>query len=455
VKSRVAPSEGPTKQRLESWKEVAGYFGRTDRTVKRWEVERRLPIHRPPGAGRGRIYAEVAELEAWLKGGLGPQAREEPLENPPVEADAVGEEQAKPAGRWPVLAALPAVVAVVLVVAAFMWNRHAAQGAAPSASDPPLAAQRLYVAGMDDWEKRTPESLNRAVGEFRAAIGLYPRYAQAYAGLADCYDLLRQYTLMPATQSYALAKAAAEHALALDERVAGAHAALAFADYFGYWDAAGARTHFQRALALEPDNKTTRHWFATFLLSMGDVAGALKQIDAAQTLDPASLSIRADRDVILDCSHQAAGLADLKRLEREHPKFLSPHVYLAEHDERSGDDREFLREASIAAQLTSNASRLAVLAAARRGLAMGGHRGMLRAMLEAQTKLFEAGSGDALDLARLAALLGDRKAALADLSLAVDRREADFSEKASGGLFAFLAGDPVYERLIARLRPGA
>jgi tetratricopeptide (TPR) repeat protein len=335
------------------------------------------------------------------------------------------------------------ISAVVVVVAALIWNHPEAANVAASASDPPLVAQRLYVAGMGDWEQRTPASLNRAVGEFRAAIGLYPRYAQAYAGLADCYDLLREYTLMPATQSYALAKAAAEHALALDERVAGAHAALAFADYFGYWDAAGARTHFQRALALEPDNETTRHWYATFLLSMGDFAGAMKQIDAAHALNPASLSIRADRDVILESFKQAAGVADLERLEREHPKFLSPHVYLAEHDERTGDDREFLREESMAAQLTSNASRQAVLVAARRGLATGGHRGMLRAMLEEQTKLFEAGTGDALDLARLAAL-----------SLAVDRGEADFSEKSGGGPFAFLAGDPAYQRLVARLRAG-
>jgi serine/threonine-protein kinase len=307
---------------------------------------------------------------------------------------------------------------------------------------------------MDDWEQRTPASLSRAVSEFRAAIGLYPRYARAYAGLADCYDLLREYTLMPATQSYALAKAAAEHALMLDERVAGAHAALAFAEYFGFWDSAAARAHFQRALALDPDDETTRHWYATFLLSMGDVAGALKQIDAAQALDPASLSIRADRDVILDNAKQAVGVDDLERLEREHPRFLSPHVYLAEHDERLGNDREYLREESIVAQLTSNASRAAVLAAARRGLATGGHRGMLQAMLELQTKLFEAGTGDALDLARLAALLGDRKAALADLGLAVDRGEADLSVKYGGGPFAFLAGDPAYERIVARLRAG-
>ena len=56
------------KARLETWKEVAAFFGRDERTVKRWEAERGLPIHRLPGGARSRIYAEVEELERWLGG---------------------------------------------------------------------------------------------------------------------------------------------------------------------------------------------------------------------------------------------------------------------------------------------------------------------------------------------------------------------------------------------------
>ena len=32
--------------RLDSWKEIAAFFGRAERTVKRWETERGLPVHR-------------------------------------------------------------------------------------------------------------------------------------------------------------------------------------------------------------------------------------------------------------------------------------------------------------------------------------------------------------------------------------------------------------------------
>ena len=54
--------------RLDSWKEIAAFFGRDERTVRRWEKERGLPIHRVPGGGRGGVFAHADELREWLKG---------------------------------------------------------------------------------------------------------------------------------------------------------------------------------------------------------------------------------------------------------------------------------------------------------------------------------------------------------------------------------------------------
>src|SRR5215469_7503356 len=58
----------PSSTRLDSWKEIAGFFARAERTVKRWESERGLPIHRVPGRGRSAVFAYTDELAAWLKG---------------------------------------------------------------------------------------------------------------------------------------------------------------------------------------------------------------------------------------------------------------------------------------------------------------------------------------------------------------------------------------------------
>jgi TolB-like protein len=55
-------------RRLDSWKEIAAFFGRAERTVKRWETDRGLPVHRVPGGGRSAVFAYSDELAEWLKG---------------------------------------------------------------------------------------------------------------------------------------------------------------------------------------------------------------------------------------------------------------------------------------------------------------------------------------------------------------------------------------------------
>jgi TolB-like protein/Tfp pilus assembly protein PilF len=53
---------------LVSWKEISAFLNRAERTVKRWERERGLPVHRVPGGERGGVYAYPSELTDWLKG---------------------------------------------------------------------------------------------------------------------------------------------------------------------------------------------------------------------------------------------------------------------------------------------------------------------------------------------------------------------------------------------------
>lgn len=54
--------------RLDSWKEIAGYIGRDERTAQRWRRLYGMPVHHSPGHGRGRVYAIRRELDVWLAG---------------------------------------------------------------------------------------------------------------------------------------------------------------------------------------------------------------------------------------------------------------------------------------------------------------------------------------------------------------------------------------------------
>ncbi len=61
------PSEKPSEDRLDSWKEIAAYLGRDVTTVQRWEKREAMPVHRHVHDKRGSVYALAPELDAWLQ----------------------------------------------------------------------------------------------------------------------------------------------------------------------------------------------------------------------------------------------------------------------------------------------------------------------------------------------------------------------------------------------------
>jgi hypothetical protein len=97
--------------RPEGWKEIAAHFGVGVRTVQIWEAERNLPVRRLPGP-RGRVFAEVAEMEDWrlsLVDGLPKEDVRNPLQRAAI-----------------------AVASLVLVLAASWWYWQAQRNRQPS-----------------------------------------------------------------------------------------------------------------------------------------------------------------------------------------------------------------------------------------------------------------------------------------------------------------------------------
>jgi len=90
-------------------------------------------------------------------------------------------------------------------------------------------AHELYLKGRYFWNRRTAENLAKAADYFQQAIGKDPKYALAYAGLADCHVLLPAYPGLGNTPRDELPKAldAARKAVELDDTLAEAHTSLA------------------------------------------------------------------------------------------------------------------------------------------------------------------------------------------------------------------------------------
>src|SRR5258707_12290961 len=55
-------------ERLDSWKEIAAYLKRDERTVRRWEREG-LPVHRHMHKKQASVYAHKAEIDVWWNNG--------------------------------------------------------------------------------------------------------------------------------------------------------------------------------------------------------------------------------------------------------------------------------------------------------------------------------------------------------------------------------------------------
>ena len=64
-------SEPAAGDRLDSWKEIAGYLKRDVTTVQRWEKREGMPVHRHRHDKQGSVYAFRSELDAWALGRSG------------------------------------------------------------------------------------------------------------------------------------------------------------------------------------------------------------------------------------------------------------------------------------------------------------------------------------------------------------------------------------------------
>ncbi len=162
-----------------------------------------------------------------------------------------------------------------------------------------LKAHTAYLLGRYFWNQRTPDGLAKAAAHFEQAIKEDPRYAVAYAGLADYYNVLPFYKRVAPRDVFPRAKLAAEHALALDDGLAEAHASLAFVKAYYDWDWAGAEREFRRALELNPSYGAAHHSYSRLLAALGRIDEALAEIGRAEQVEPISLVLKANTAMIL------------------------------------------------------------------------------------------------------------------------------------------------------------
>jgi len=218
-------------------------------------------------------------------------------------------------------------------------------------------AHDAYLRGRYHWARRKLPEIQKAIRYFENATEISPGYAEAYAGLADCYIVLPITSDMPAKASFAKAKATAMRALELDDSLAEAYTSLGTIRFWHEWDWQGAKAAYDRALELNPNYSHARLFRAHCLSNWGKHEPALEEIQRACRLDPLSpiMSTLHAEFLYHARRNQEAIAQSLKALDLD-PDFWISHLNLARVYEQIGDYGRAMIELEKAIALSSGNS---------------------------------------------------------------------------------------------------
>ncbi|HEV8202205.1 MAG TPA: tetratricopeptide repeat protein [Candidatus Polarisedimenticolia bacterium] len=283
------------------------------------------------------------------------------------------------------------------------------------------ASYQLYLRGRYLWNQRTEDGLQKSIASFQQALVEDPTHAAAYSALADAYNVLGNWGMVPPKDAYPNAKAAASKALGLDARLAEAHIALAYAIHLYDWNPTAAETEFRRGLELNPNYAPGHQWYAVFLASEGRFEEAVAQITRARELDPLSLIIG---DVVGWIDALARRNDDAVREFRKaielDPRFYPTHYDLGLTYVEMGRYEEAIAELEQARSLAGDTPR--TLSGLAYAYAMAQQRDRARTVLDQLRTLSTRRYVPPFDIAVVHAALGERDLAFAWLDRAYEDR---------------------------------
>ena len=146
-----------------------------------------------------------------------------------------------------------------------------------------VEAYTYYLRGREFFHRRTKSSLQLARRMFTRATELDPRYARAYAGIADCDSCLLSWHGVEISMESLLSTCA--EALALDPNLAEAHASHGFALATNGRVEEGI-AEFKRAIALDPNSHEGHYFYARHSFAEGDLEKAVELYTRCTDINP-------------------------------------------------------------------------------------------------------------------------------------------------------------------------
>jgi TolB-like protein/Tfp pilus assembly protein PilF len=314
-------------------------------------------------------------------------------------------------------------------------------------------AYELYLKGRHFWNRRTLADIQKALELFQQAIEKDPNYAVAYAGLADSYSIMPNYSDDAPKQYIERAIPAARRAIELDDSLAEAH--TAFGNVLGAdLQLAAAEVEFKRAFALNPNYASAHQWYGECLQSLGRFDESIAEMRRAHELDPLSLIINS----VLASAYYSAGRDEeawqqIRRTFDLDPNFGVGFWVRAQLNERKGDFDQAIADYNKSGQtgvpLDQTSAMIACL------YARSGRRGdaekILHQLLNESRRRFVSSYA----LSQINATLGNKDEAVRLLEKAYDERTIPVGGGGNGGpkidnRFDSLRSDPRFRKLVAK-----
>ena len=310
-------------------------------------------------------------------------------------------------------------------------------------------AYQLYLKGRYVWNKRTEDGFRQGLEYFQLALEKDPRYALAYTGLADCYNLLGVWGALAPNDAMPKVKEASLEAIAIDDSLAEAHTSLAFVHWVYDWDWAAAATEFQRALELDSEYATAHDWYAYYLGSMGRFDEAIVHIKRAQDIDPVSLSINTDvGEIYYWAGRYDLAVEQLRGVLQIEANFPMARNILGLTYLKMGRLQEAIAELEAAQRLASGPRMLSTLAYA---YGVSGSAPKARAAIEALEQLSSERYTSSFALGVAYAGVGDTDRAMTQLERAFQVREDTMAVSSVYPLLDGLRADPRFQDLLRRV----
>jgi len=316
-------------------------------------------------------------------------------------------------------------------------------------------AYDAYVRGRHYATQITPDGFEKAIVNFGRAIELQPRYAQAYADLAETYCWAAAMQSIPAQEGLLKARQAAMKALEMDDSLSQAHSSLAWVKYAYEWNFPEAEREFHRALELNPGASWALLWHGMYLGQANRIEESLAEMKKVRQVDPLSPAANALALVpeLNGRNYDATIEGGQKVLEMDRANGLARWLLTTAYEWKGDFSKAIDLEEETAVLYGENKEEAAQrFSRLRRAYETLGPKGYWRMNLDQQQTVWKTNPGDPYAHAVLYARTGDMQNAFVWLEKAYQAR----SQELIFGLrtdpaFDHFRSDPKYTGLLRRI----